>query len=62
MFLTARNQQTSNFDKRREFFDKVASKDFTLACDVWMVLSLGHEITPQARANIQRAVVVANAA
>lgn len=39
-----------------EFFDKVARKNFSLACDVYHALATGEEITPSLRAKIQEAL------
>ena len=40
----------------REFFDKVAKKNFCLACDVHHALATGEEITPSLRAKVQEAL------
>ncbi len=38
------------------FFDKVARKNFSLACDVYHALATGKEITPSLRAKVQEAL------
>jgi hypothetical protein len=38
------------------FFDKVAKKNFSLACDVYYALTNGQEITPSVRAKVQEAL------
>lgn len=38
------------------FFDKVAKKNFSLACDVYHALTNGQEITPSIRAKVQEAL------
>ena len=40
----------------RVFFDKVAKKNFSLACDVYHARATGKEITPSIRAQVQEAV------
>ena len=40
----------------RVFFDKVAKKNFCLACDVYHALTNGQEITPSIRAKVQEAL------
>ena len=40
----------------REFFDKVAKKNFCLACDVHHALATGKEIKPSLRAKVQEAL------
>ena len=40
----------------RVFFDKVARKNFCLACDVYHALATGKEITPSLRAKVQEAL------
>uniref|UniRef100_E6QW93 Uncharacterized protein n=1 Tax=mine drainage metagenome TaxID=410659 RepID=E6QW93_9ZZZZ len=41
------------------FFDKVASKNFRLACDVYHVLATGKEVTPEVRGQIRLAIRIA---
>jgi len=43
----------------KAFFEKVASKNFSLACDVYHVLRSGEEITPHARSQIRQALRIA---
>jgi len=38
------------------FFDKVARKNFSMACDVYHALATGKEITPSLRAKVQEAL------
>ena len=40
----------------RVFFDKVAKKNFCLACDGSHALATGKEITPSIRAKVQEAL------
>lgn len=40
----------------RVFFDKVARKNFCLACDVYHALATGKEVTPSLRAQVREAL------
>lgn len=44
----------------KAFFEKVASKNFRLACDVYHVLATGKEITPEVRDMVQQALRLAS--
>jgi hypothetical protein len=45
--------------KQREFFTKVASKNFRLACDVYQIFATGQEATPEVRSLIRQALRIA---
>ena len=44
---------------QRAFFDKVANKNFKLACDVYHALATGQEATPEVRGLIREALRIA---
>ena len=46
--------------KQREFFNKVASKNFRLACDVYHALATGQEATPELRSMVRQALRIAS--
>lgn len=41
------------------FFEKVASRNFRLACNVYHALASGQELTPEARSQIREALRIA---
>ena len=44
---------------QREFFAKVANKNFRLACDVYHALATGKAATPEVRSQIREALRIA---
>lgn len=46
--------------KMKLFFEKVANKNFRLACDVYHALAFGKEITPEVRLQIREALRIAS--
>lgn len=41
------------------FFEKVANKNFHLACNVYHALAFGKEFTPEVRSQIREAIRIA---
>lgn len=42
----------------KQFFDKVARKNFRLACDVYYALKSGQEVTPEIRSMVRQALLL----
>ena len=46
--------------QQRAFFNKVADKNFKLACDVYHILATGQEATPEVRSMVRQALRIAS--